>query len=89
MTGVEILNQEIIYNTILSECWLAIGFIGIIIFFIGILCLANDHIILGLIFITSFGIFGVLSELLENIVNYVIYEIQYVIWYLWQIYEQI
>ena len=33
MTGVEILSSETIYNTILPECWLAIGVLAMFVFF--------------------------------------------------------
>ena len=56
-TGVEILSSETIYNTILPECWLAIGLLcGLV--FIGVMaaCFASGRIILGFIcLILAFG----------------------------------
>ena len=50
MNGVEILSSEIIYNTILPEYWIGIGFGCVIVFVIAtVLCFANERIILGFI----------------------------------------
>ena len=50
MNGVEILNSETIYNTILPEYWIGIGFGCLLVFFIATaLCFANERIILGFI----------------------------------------
>ena len=51
MTGVEILNSETIYNTILPEYWLDIGIVcGFIFLSVMAACFASDRIILGLVF---------------------------------------
>ena len=50
MNGVEILSSETIYNTILPEYWIGIGFGCVIVFVIAtVLCFANERIILGFI----------------------------------------
>lgn len=50
MNGVEILSSETIYNTILPEYWLVIGFGCALVFvFTMALCFANERIILGFI----------------------------------------
>ena len=41
MTGVEILNTEVIYNTIIPEFFIAIGCFGFIIFLIAAVCCLN------------------------------------------------
>ena len=52
MNGVEILSSETIYNTILPEYWLGIGLGCALLFVFAMsLCFANDHIILGCIYI--------------------------------------
>lgn len=66
MNGVEILSSETIYNTILPEYFLAIGFIlGFVFVAIMVSCFVYDRIIAGLICIglaLTFGIVGNLGD---------------------------
>lgn len=79
MTGVEILNQETIYNTIIPEYWLAIGFFGFIVFlFLTFIWLTSDHMILYCIFfILTIGcmILGMLSDVTSKDIDYIKYEV--------------
>ena len=80
MTGVEILSSETIYNTILPEYFLAIGFVlGFAFAAIMDVCFSNDRIIAGLICIglaLTFGIVGSLGDTYsKNDINYIEYKV--------------
>lgn len=80
MNGVEILSSETIYNTILPEYFLAIGFIlGFVFVAIMASCFVYDRIIAGLICIglaLTFGIVGSLGDTYSKTdINHIEYKV--------------
>ncbi len=80
MNGVEILSTEIIYNTILPEFCIAIGFLFATTFtVIAVVCLANEHYIVAIIsalFITvSIVIVGLSNTYSKTDINHIEYKV--------------
>lgn len=80
MTGVEILNTETIYNTILPECCIGIG-LGVAIMFAAamVICFSNDRMVLGVVFFIlalGAGVVGSLGGTLSKTnINHIEYKV--------------
>lgn len=67
MSGVEILSSQPIYNTYLPEWCAAFGFLALVILcFIGLALLADEHVSIGLTFV----IIGIASFIISMILSF-------------------
>lgn len=80
MSGVEILAQEIIYNTILPQCFTIIGLALIILFiYLTLRCVGLGNwcliILCSTCIIASFVIFGLACKLNKNSIDHIEYKV--------------